>query len=86
MSRLAVKTYCRQAMALLDVPVPCAVVTQRPREIAVGEQAVIAINVPESKERRAAVFCLTIGHIAAHQVTRGISQRADHGNAPDVPV
>ncbi|HEY8744820.1 MAG TPA: hypothetical protein VIU62_17155 [Chloroflexota bacterium] len=52
MSRLAVKAYCRQAMALLDVPVPCVVVTQRPREIAVGEQAVITINVPESKERR----------------------------------
>ena len=52
MSRLAVKAYCRQAMALLDVPVPCVVVTQRPREIAVREQAVITINVPESKERR----------------------------------
>lgn len=52
MSRLAIKTYCRRVMALLDVPVPCAVMTQRPREIAVGEQAVVAINVPESKERR----------------------------------
>lgn len=52
MSRLAVKSYCRQAMALLDVPVPCAIVTQRPRQIAVGEQAVIAVTVAESKERR----------------------------------
>ena len=52
MTRLAIKAYCRQAMALLDVPVPCAVLTQRPREITVGEQAVIAIGVPESKERR----------------------------------
>lgn len=52
MSRLAVKSYCRQALALLDVPVPCVVVTQRPRQIAVGEQAVIAVSVAESKERR----------------------------------
>jgi hypothetical protein len=51
-SRLAVKSFCRQALALLDVPVPCAVVTQRPRQIDVGEQAVVAINVAESKERR----------------------------------
>ncbi len=52
MSRPAVKAFCRQAMALLDVPVPCAVVTQRPRQIEVGEQAVITIQVAESKERR----------------------------------
>jgi hypothetical protein len=68
MTRLAVKAYCRQAMALLDVPVPCAVLTQRPREIAVGEQAVIAIGVPESNERR---FTLSRGagrKEIAHQV------------------
>lgn len=68
MSRLAIKTYCRQAMALLDVPVPCAVVTQRPREIAVGEQAVIAINVPESKERRYTLSRGTGRKEISHQV------------------
>lgn len=52
MSRLAIKHYCRQQLALLDVPAPCAVLTQRPKEIEVGEQAVIVVNVPESKERR----------------------------------
>ncbi|GEM_PF-6024082 len=52
MSRFAIKAYCRQQMALLDVPAPCAVLTQRPKEIEVGEQAVIVVNVPESKERR----------------------------------
>lgn len=42
-------------MALLDVPVPCAIVTQRPRQIEVGEQAVVVINVAESKEGRFAL-------------------------------
>jgi hypothetical protein len=52
MSRLAIKEYCRQQLALLDVPVPCAVLVQRPKEIEVGEQAVMVVQVPETKERR----------------------------------
>lgn len=52
MTRLAVKSYCERLLALLDVPVPCAVLTQRPREISVGEQAVLLIALPASKEER----------------------------------
>ncbi|MCL4545104.1 MAG: hypothetical protein M1118_10990 [Chloroflexi bacterium] len=52
MSRLAVKEYCRQQLALLDVPVPCVVLAQRPREIAAAEQAVIIVTLPESREER----------------------------------
>ena len=56
MSRLAIKEFCRRQMALLDVPAPCAVLTQRPKAIGVGEQAVIVVGVPASKEER-----LTLG-------------------------
>lgn len=52
MSRSAIKAYCQRQLALLDIPVPCAVVTQRPKEIAVGEQAVVAIGVATSHEKR----------------------------------
>ncbi|MCL5947421.1 MAG: hypothetical protein M1298_05340, partial [Chloroflexi bacterium] len=52
MTRLAVKTFCQQQLALLDVPVPCAVLTQRPREVSVGTQAVLIVTLPEGKEER----------------------------------
>ena len=52
MSQLAVKRFCRRQLALLDVPVQAAVFSQRPRQVAVGDQAVVVITIPQSRERR----------------------------------
>ena len=59
MSALAVKTYVQQQMALLDVPVLCQVFSQRPKEVAVGETAVIIVTIPQSREKR---FTLNRGY------------------------
>ena len=55
MSQLAVKLYAQQQLALLDVPVQAAVFSQRPKQVAVGDQAVVVITCPESRERRLTV-------------------------------
>ena len=52
MSRLAVKAYMAQQLALLDVPVPLTVLTQRPKETEVGEKAVIVIAIESTREQR----------------------------------
>ncbi len=68
MTRLAVKGYCQEQLALLDVPVSCAVLAQRPREIAAAEQAVIIVTLPESREER-----FTAPRLAGRkQVTYGV--------------
>jgi hypothetical protein len=51
-TRLALKTYCQRELALLDVPIPLAVLIQRPKQVEAGEQAVVIIEVAASKEGR----------------------------------
>jgi len=87
MSRLAVKDYFRRQMALLDIPVPCAVLNQRPKEIAVGDQAVIVINIAHSKEVRFTMPRTTGNKKIDHQVRLDLfwvsSDEQDGGNAFD---
>jgi len=68
MSRLAVKAFCRETMALLDVPVPCAVLEQRPKSIPVGEQAVIVVAIDHSKETRFTMPRVTGNKSIIHQM------------------
>lgn len=72
MSRLAVKAFVAQQLALLDIPVPLTVLTQRPKEVEVGIHAVVVIELPETKEMR-----LTLGRPngskkVEHRVSLGI--------------
>lgn len=52
MSELAVKLYVQQQLALLDVPVDARVFSHRPKEVEIGEQAVVVITIPRSREKR----------------------------------
>lgn len=52
MSELAVKLYVQQQLALLDVPVDARVFSHRPKEVEVGEQAVVVITIRRSREKR----------------------------------
>lgn len=52
MSVLAVKEYVAAQLALLDVPVLASVWSQRPKQVTVGEQTVVIVTCPQSRERR----------------------------------
>lgn len=52
MSQAAIKAFCAAQLALLDTPVQTAVYSQRPKQVTVGEQAVVVITIADSRETR----------------------------------
>lgn len=52
MSALAVKTWVAQQLSSLDVPVLASVWSQRPKQVAVGDQTVVIVTCPETRESR----------------------------------
>jgi hypothetical protein len=51
-SQAAVKQFCAAQLALLDAPVQTAVYSQRPKQVTVGEQAVVVVTIADSREAR----------------------------------
>ena len=69
MSVVAIKTYVQQQTALLDVPVTCEIFAQRPKEVEVGQNAIIVVNVPQSREKRLTMPRTYGQKVIEHQVS-----------------